>query len=119
MVAGLALRPWAVRTLGRSFTLQLCVERGQRIVQDGPYRFIRHSSYAGAWLTFVAGGVLLGSRVAAGLAAITLAAAFAQRIRHEERLLAERCPDYRAYAARTGALLSRLWSRGRGTHASV
>lgn len=108
-VAGLALRSWAVRTLGRSFTLQLYVEPGQRIVQDGPYRWIRHPSYTGAWLTFVASCVLLGSRVTAGLAAIALAAGFARRISHEERLLTERCPGYRAYAARTGALLPRVW----------
>ena len=109
MVAGLALRNWAVRTLGRSFTLQLHVEPDHRIVEDGPYRWIRHPSYAGAWLTFVASCVLLGSWVAAGLAAIVLAAAFARRIRYEERLLGERCPGYRAYAARTGALLPRAW----------
>jgi protein-S-isoprenylcysteine O-methyltransferase len=108
MVGGLGLRTWAVRTLGRSFTLQLHVEPGQRIVQDGPYRWIRHPSYAGAWLTFVASCVLLGSWVAAGLAAVALAAAFARRIRYEENLLAERCPGYQAYTARTGALLPRL-----------
>jgi protein-S-isoprenylcysteine O-methyltransferase Ste14 len=109
MVGGLGLRIWAVRTLGRSFTLRLHVEPGQRIIQDGPYRWIRHPSYAGAWLTFVASCVLLGSWVAAGLAAATLAAAFARRIRCEERLMAERCPGYQAYAARTGALLPRVW----------
>lgn len=109
MIAGLALRTWAVRTLGRSFTLQLHVEPGQRIVQEGPYRWIRHPSYAGAWLTFVASCVLLGSGVAAGLAALALAAAFARRIRYEERLLAERSPGYRTYAARTGALLPLVW----------
>jgi protein-S-isoprenylcysteine O-methyltransferase len=109
MVAGLALRTWAVRTLGRAFTLEIRVEPGQRIVQDGPYRWIRHPSYAGAWLTFVAGAVLVGSRVTATLAAIALAAAFARRIRFEERLLAARSPDYRAYAARTGALVPHLW----------
>jgi protein-S-isoprenylcysteine O-methyltransferase Ste14 len=108
MLAGLTLRGWAVRTLGRSFTLQLDVDPGQRVVEDGPYRWIRHPSYVGAWLSFVASCVLLGSWVAAWLSAIALAAGFARRIRHEERLLAERCPDYRAYAARTGALLPRV-----------
>jgi protein-S-isoprenylcysteine O-methyltransferase len=58
MVAGLALRTWAVQTLGRFFTLQVHVEPSQQIVQTGPYRWIRHPSYAGAWLTFVARCVL-------------------------------------------------------------
>jgi protein-S-isoprenylcysteine O-methyltransferase len=110
MVAGLGLRIWAVRTLGRSFTLRIHVEPGQRIVQNGPYRWIRHPSYAGAWLTFVASCVLLGSPVAAGFSAVALAVAFARRIRWEERLMAERCPGYRAYAARTGTVLPRVRS---------
>ena len=108
MVAGLGLRTWAVRVLGRFFTLQIQVQPGQRIIQHGPYRLIRHPSYAGAGLTFIAGCLLLRSWVAAGVAAIALTAAFGRRIRYEERLLATRCPAYAAYAARTGALLPRL-----------
>jgi protein-S-isoprenylcysteine O-methyltransferase len=109
MGAGLALRAWAVRTLGRSFTLEIRVESGQEVIQHGPYRWLRHPSYTGAWLTVVAGCVLLGSWVTAALGAILLAAGFWRRIRHEERLLVLRCPGYSAYAARTGALLPRLW----------
>jgi protein-S-isoprenylcysteine O-methyltransferase len=109
MGSGLALRTWAVRTLGRSFTLDIRVEPGQQVIQDGPYRWLRHPSYTGAWLTIVASCVLLESWVAAAVGAIVLAAGFWRRIRHEERLLAARCPGYPGYAARTGALLPRLW----------
>jgi protein-S-isoprenylcysteine O-methyltransferase len=108
MGAGLALRAWAVWTLGRSFTLEIRVEPDQAVIQHGPYRWLRHPSYAGAWLTVVAGGVLLESWIAAALGAIVLAAGFWRRIRHEERLLLARCPAYAAYAARTGALWPRL-----------
>jgi protein-S-isoprenylcysteine O-methyltransferase len=108
MGAGLALRAWAVWTLGRSFTLEIRVEPDQAVIQHGPYRWLRHPSYAGAWLTVVAGGVLLESWIAAALGAILLAAGFWRRIRHEERLLLARCPAYAEYAARTGALWPRL-----------
>jgi protein-S-isoprenylcysteine O-methyltransferase len=109
MGGGLALRAWAVRTLGRSFTLEIRVEPDQRVIEDGPYRWLRHPSYAGAWLVVVAGCVLVGSWVTASLGAIVLAAGFWRRIRHEERLLITRCAGYAAYAGRTGALLPRLW----------
>jgi protein-S-isoprenylcysteine O-methyltransferase len=109
MGSGLALRAWAVRTLGRSFTLEIRVEPGQEVIQNGPYRWLRHPSYTGAWLTVVAGCVLLDSWIAAALGAILLTAGFWRRIRHEERLLVLRCPGYPAYAARTGALIPRLW----------
>jgi protein-S-isoprenylcysteine O-methyltransferase len=108
MGAGLALRTWAIATLGGWFTLRVGVKPAQRLVETGPYRLIRHPSYAGAFLAFVVGAVLLRAWAAAALGAVALYAAFRRRIRHEERVLAAGLPAYRAYMARTGALLPRL-----------
>jgi protein-S-isoprenylcysteine O-methyltransferase len=108
MSGGLALRTWAVATLGGWFTLEVGVKPAQRLVQEGPYRLIRHPSYAGALLAFVGSALLLRAWVAAGLGAVALSVAFRRRIHHEERVLAAGLPDYRAYMERTGALLPRL-----------
>jgi protein-S-isoprenylcysteine O-methyltransferase Ste14 len=108
MGAGLALRTWAIATLGGWFTLRVGVTPAQRLVRAGPYRLIRHPGYAGAFLAFVASAILLRAWVAAALGAVALYAAFRRRIHHEERLLAGELPGYRAYMARTGALLPRL-----------
>ena len=59
MGAGLALRTWAIATLGEWFTLRVGVQPAQPLVQRGPYRVIRHPSYAGALLTLVASAILL------------------------------------------------------------
>ncbi len=109
MVAGLALRTWSVFVLGRFFTWNIDVQPGQGLVRHGPYRLIRHPSYTGALLTFVASCVLLRSWVAAGLAAVALPLAFARRIRYEEQLLRATFPEYEVYAAQTGALAPRIW----------
>lgn len=108
MAAGLVLRTWAIATLGGWFTLRVGVTPAQRLVQAGPYHLIRHPSYTGAFLAFVASAILLRAWVAAALGAVALHAAFRRRIHHEERLLAAGLPGYRAYMARTGALLPRL-----------
>jgi protein-S-isoprenylcysteine O-methyltransferase Ste14 len=108
MSAGLALRTWAIVTLGGWFTLRVGVKPAQRLVQEGPYRLMRHPSYAGAFLAFVASAILLRAWVAAAVGAMALYAAFRRRIRHEERVLAAGLPGYRAYMARTGALRPRL-----------
>lgn len=68
MSAGLALRTWAIATLGGWFTLRVGVKPAQRLVQEGPYRRMRHPSYAGAFLAFVASAILLHAWVAAALA---------------------------------------------------
>ncbi len=107
MGAGLALRTWAIATLGGWFTLQVGVRPAQRLVRTGPYRLIRHPSYTGAFVALVGSAVLLRAWGTAALGAVALYAAFRRRIHHEERLLAAALPGYRRYMTRTGALLPR------------
>ena len=105
MIGGLALRAWAVVLLGRWFTWYVTVQAGQQLVSRGPYRLIRHPSYTGALITFVASCALLRSWVAAVFAALALVLAFARRIRYEEGLLVKTLPGYQAYMSRTDKLL--------------
>lgn len=107
MIGGLALRTWAVALLGRWFTWNVTVQAGQPLITGGPYRLIRHPSYTGAMIVFVAGCVLLRSWVAAVLAVGALTAAFLRRIRYEEALLVRVLPGYDAYRSCTGRLLPR------------
>ena len=105
MIGGLALRTWAVVLLGPWFTWNVTVQAGQQLVSRGPYRFIRHPSYTGALITFVASCVILRSWVVALVAAFTLVIAFRRRIRYEEGLLVKTLPGYQAYMSRTSKLL--------------
>src|SRR5205085_10486110 len=61
MIGGLALRAWAVLLLGRWFAWYVTVQVGQQLASRGPYRLIRHPSYTGALITFVASCALLRS----------------------------------------------------------
>ena len=44
-VLGLAFTVWAYHTLGRFFGLTVRVQTDHRVVDWGPYRFIRHPGY--------------------------------------------------------------------------
>src|SRR5918995_985672 len=57
---GLALRVWAVLTLGRSFSTFIQVDADQAVVTHGPYRWVRHPSYTG--LLLIALGFGLGDQ---------------------------------------------------------
>jgi len=105
MIGGLALRTWAVVLLGPWFTWNVMVQTGQQLVTRGPYRLIRHPSYTGALIVFVASCVLLRSWIVALLAAFALVLAFARRMRYEEALLVKALPGYQAYMSRTSKLL--------------
>lgn len=52
IAGGLALRIWAIGTLGGAFTATVQVQEGQALVSTGPYRLVRHPSYLGAYGTF-------------------------------------------------------------------
>jgi len=108
MVLGLALRTWAVLTLGRWFTWNVEVQRNQAVVRTGPYRYLRHPSYAGALFTYVGVSLLFNSWVAALLALVVLPLAFLRRIAYEERLLRRLLPDYESYMKTTHALFPSL-----------
>ena len=58
ILAGIAFRAYAVRTLGRYFTNDVAVSADQPVIQAGPYRLIRHPAYTGTLLSAL--GVGLG-----------------------------------------------------------
>lgn len=57
MLLGVALRWYAIWTLGRYFTRDVAVSADQQIVQKGPYRAIRHPAYSGTFLTMLGVGL--------------------------------------------------------------
>jgi protein-S-isoprenylcysteine O-methyltransferase Ste14 len=56
--AGMALRVWAVLTLGSFWRVVVVVQQDHHVVDSGPYRWVRHPSYLG----------ILGATVGLGLA---------------------------------------------------
>ncbi|KAG0198627.1 hypothetical protein BGX28_007950 [Mortierella sp. GBA30] len=58
-ISGCALRRWSFATLDRFFTYQLTIRSGHKLVQNGPYKQLRHPSYTGAILNFVGADSLL------------------------------------------------------------
>jgi protein-S-isoprenylcysteine O-methyltransferase Ste14 len=110
LVAGIALRVWSIQTLGRYFTYVVSVQAGQRVIEDGPYRLLRHPSYTGLLLAFGGTGLLLDNWLALALIVLIPLAAVLARIRAEEATLGRELGDvYRAYAARTDRLVPRVW----------
>ncbi|KFG95205.1 guanylate kinase [Burkholderia paludis] len=84
---GIALRIVAIHTLGKFYSHKVRTLADHRIVQTGPYRWVRHPAYAGmliAHASFVA-FFLNGYSVAAF--AIMLVPSIVVRIRCEERIL--------------------------------
>jgi protein-S-isoprenylcysteine O-methyltransferase Ste14 len=87
ILAGLALRWWAILTLRHAFTVDVAVTSNQRVVEGGPYAFVRHPSYTGILLSFVGLGLLLRHWTSVVALLVPIAWALHYRIGIEERAL--------------------------------
>lgn len=110
MWAGIALRQWAVLTLGRYFTVVVRVASDQHVVVRGPYRWVRHPSYTGLLLSLVGLGAALGNWLSVLALATLPTIGLVIRIRVEEAALLSALGDsYREYAEHRRRLVPGLW----------
>jgi protein-S-isoprenylcysteine O-methyltransferase Ste14 len=110
MCAGIALRQWAVATLGRFFTIDVRVQPSQTVVDRGPYRWVRHPAYTGLILTFLGFGLALGNWAALAVAFLVPTAGLVYRINIEERALLDGLGElYRRFAASRPRLFPEVW----------
>ncbi len=92
-----------------SGTVRLQKERGQKVINSGPYAVMRHPGYSGALLTYLSTPILLESWWAF-LPAVFLLVVLVLRTFLEDRFLQENLPGYKEYAARVRyRLLPGVW----------
>ncbi len=82
-----------------SSVVRIQSDRGQVVIDGGPYRFVRHPGYSATLCAMFAGGIALGSWLAM-LPVLGFAALFLRRTLIEDRLLLTELPGYREYALR-------------------
>jgi protein-S-isoprenylcysteine O-methyltransferase Ste14 len=84
-------------------------ERGQTVVQHGPYRFVRHPLYASRIVLIIGTALTLGSWIAL-VPAVLNALLLVLRTSLEDRMLTTELPGYREYAKHVpGRLVPGLW----------
>lgn len=110
MASGYVFSTWAMQTNAFfSATVRIQQERGHRVCDSGPYRYLRHPAYAGWMLAGLFMPVALNSLPAAIPAGLGVAL-FAVRAALEDRALQAELPGYREYAARVRSrLIPGLW----------
>jgi protein-S-isoprenylcysteine O-methyltransferase Ste14 len=81
-------------------TVRIQTDRDHRVVEDGPYRYVRHPMYVGINLMFPGWSLILGSWIALAVSMV-MAALFVARTALEDKTLREELPGYAEYCART------------------
>jgi protein-S-isoprenylcysteine O-methyltransferase Ste14 len=106
LILGLAIRLTAIFTLGKSFSANVAIRAEQTVQRTGLYRIVRHPSYLGLLLIFLAVG--LHARNWLGLADVVVPTTLVllYRIRIEEAALHDHFgEDYAAYSRTTKRLI--------------
>ena len=110
MLAGGFLTYWAMRSNPFfSSYVRIQKERGHRVIQQGPYSYLRHPGYAGAILYNLAAPVLLGSYPALGVG-ILIGLLLVLRTGLEDKTLRKELKGYRTYSRKVRyKLIPLIW----------
>ncbi|HNC94840.1 MAG TPA: isoprenylcysteine carboxylmethyltransferase family protein [Myxococcota bacterium] len=108
--AGLLLLHHVHVALDRQFSPKLRIVTDHRLIQHGPYRYIRHPMYT-SFLLLIFGLFLLSAHLLLGLTGLGMIATvlWTRTPREEAMLLRHFGKDYADYQQRTGRLLPRWW----------
>lgn len=108
---GIALRAWAIATLGRSYSHRVRTPDGlstEGIVSTGPYRVLRHPAYTGMLMAHIGIAVLFCNVFVVAAVLFALLPALVRRILVEEAHLLQ-LPAYRAFATPRARLAPGVW----------
>jgi protein-S-isoprenylcysteine O-methyltransferase Ste14 len=93
-----------------AFRTTVEVDPGQAVVSSGPYKRVRHPSYAGLLLILAGFGFAIGNWLAVLVCVLLPLPAVLRRITAEEAELTRVLGDpYRRYQTRTRRLIPGLW----------
>jgi protein-S-isoprenylcysteine O-methyltransferase len=110
IVAGLLLRWWSLATLGRLFTVNVAIRHEHRLIDSGPYRYVRHPAYTAIALVYLGTGLCLGNALSLVALVVPLLATLMYRMRVEEDVLVSGLgPVYRDYMTRTKRLIPGIY----------
>ncbi|MHB8303139.1 MAG: methyltransferase family protein [Acidobacteriaceae bacterium] len=106
LVVALAIRWTAILTLGRSFSANVAIQDAQTIYKRGMYRWVRHPSYLGLLLVFLAIGLHSQNWISFLVVLIPPSIALLYRIQVEESALRHAFGDeYVLYSRATKRLI--------------
>jgi protein-S-isoprenylcysteine O-methyltransferase Ste14 len=102
-VIGLLITLWARLVLGSNWSASVVFKERHVLIEDGPYRFVRHPIYSGV-LLMVFGTMLLWGRLVGVVAFVVVIVGLSVKASLEERLLTSHFPDaYARYRRRVKA----------------
>lgn len=110
MLSGIFVRAYSVRALGDFFRTTVMVVKGQKLIQTGLYKYVRHPSYTGTLVTVLGFGIALDNAFTTLLMLVVMLYGVHKRVIVEEDVM-ERSfgKAYTEYKTRTKKLIPNLY----------
>lgn len=108
-LVGLLVRWWSMRVLGAFYTRTLKVVEDHTIIQDGPYRLIRHPGYLGSILMWTGVAAATANWIVLLFVLLVMVIVYHYRIQNEEKMLLETNPEYAEYRKHTWRLIPLIY----------
>lgn len=106
--AGVGIAIWARYHLGEYWSGRVTIKVGHKLIDTGPYRYVRHPIYSGILLAMIGTALATGKWRSVVAFALVLIVLF-MKMRKEEQFLSEELREtYRDYKRRTGMLIPRF-----------
>ena len=107
---GIFIRIYSVWTLRMYFTLNVQVATEQKIIKEGPYKYIRHPAYTGSILTLLGISISFRSLFGTISSIIIIVLVYGFRIKVEEKVLEKSFESsYNDYEKQTWRLIPHIW----------
>jgi len=107
---GIFIRIYSVWTLRMYFTLNVQVATEQKIIKEGPYKYIRHPAYTGSILTLLGISISFRSLFGTISSIIIIVLVYGFRIKVEEKVLEKSFgSSYKDYEKQTWRLIPHIW----------
>jgi len=109
-IVGLGLRYWSRRILGRFFTIGVVKQEGHQVIQNGPYRFVRHPAYLAFMLFYLGFPLVIGSWFGLLILSLPALVIFLWLVIVEDEHLAKAMGrEYQEYQKRSTRLIPYVW----------
>jgi protein-S-isoprenylcysteine O-methyltransferase Ste14 len=110
LISGTTFRLYAIHALGNYFSSTVQIKEEHKIISTGPYRFLRHPSYTGAYMAMLGSAVFLQSLAGIFIFGFGMLFAYHLRIKTEEQTLTQKfTKEYLSYAQRTYKMFPFIW----------
>ncbi len=108
-IPGFVLMQAGEKYLAKQFSIEVTLQKGHKLIQNGPYQYIRHPRYLGILVFFT--GISLTFRSLLGIMlVIVLAAVLVWRVFAEEKMMHQEFgKEWEAYRAKTWRLIPYLF----------